>query len=71
VLVNAQVSLLTERRRFAPYGLAGADAGKKGENVLMSADHQQLLPGKGTFYLKAGQVISIRTPGGGGYGEKE
>jgi N-methylhydantoinase B len=71
VLVDAQVSLLTERRRGAPYGLAGGSSGKKGKNQLISGDHQQSLPGKGTFYLEAGQVISIQTPGGGGFGEKD
>lgn len=71
VLVDAQISLLTERRRFAPYGLDGAVAGEKGENILISAGQPQNLPGKGTFYVHAGQVISIRTPGGGGYGEED
>jgi N-methylhydantoinase B len=68
-LVDAQVTLLTERRRRPPYGLAGGDPGQVGENILLRGDEEILLPGKGTFELQAGDVVSIRTPGGGGYGQ--
>jgi N-methylhydantoinase B len=69
VLVDAQMSLLTERRKFQPYGLAGGEPGKNGENFLIRDGVVTRLPGKGTFDLKPGDVVSIRTPGGGGYGE--
>jgi N-methylhydantoinase B len=68
VLVDSQVSLLTERRRFAPYGLVGGDSGKPGENVLLSKGEEIPLPSKGSLDLEAGDVLSLRTPGGGGYG---
>ena len=68
-LVEAQVTLLSERRRFAPYGLSGGQAGKKGENLLIRDGVQTRLPGKGTFNFKAGDVLSASTPGGGGYGD--
>jgi N-methylhydantoinase B len=70
-LVEAQATLLSERRRFAPYGLAGGQPGQMGENVLIRDGIETRLPGKGTFELKAGDILSIRTPGGGGYGETE
>jgi N-methylhydantoinase B len=70
-LVDCQVSLLSERRRLEPYGLAGGSPGQSGENVLIRGDHEIRLPGKGTFELQAGDILSIRTPGGGGYGKIE
>ncbi len=69
VLADAQVSLLTERRVSAPYGLAGGEPGTPGANVLIREGVEQPLPSKGTVYLAPGDVLSIRTPGGGGYGE--
>jgi N-methylhydantoinase B len=71
VLTGCQVTLLTDRRKLAPYGLAGGEAGRTGENLLLRGDEEIPLPGKGTVELQAGDVLSIRTPGGGGYGKKE
>jgi len=68
VLVDSQVTLLTERRRFAPYGLNGGGKGSAGENLCIQGDTAIQLPGKGTFHFKTGDILSIRTPGGGGYG---
>jgi N-methylhydantoinase B len=71
LLCDAEVSLITERRRMAPYGLAGGKPGEKGRNVLIRGGKEQLLPGKGTVSLRTGDVLSIQTPGGGGYGAPE
>lgn len=71
VLGEAQVTLLSDRRKSGPYGLAGGAAGQPGENVLVREGEETPLSGKGTFELRAGDVISIRTPGGGGYGRME
>jgi N-methylhydantoinase B len=69
-LCPVHASLLSERRRHAPYGLAGGQAGRPGRNVLIQADGgEQELPGKVTLDLKAGDTLSLRTPGGGGWGE--
>jgi N-methylhydantoinase B len=70
VLADCQATLLSERRRFPPYGLNGGGAGCKGENILIRDGKEKLLPGKGTFDLNKGDILSIRTPGGGGYGKK-
>jgi len=71
-LVPAQVSLLSERRRFAPYGLEGGRSGQSGRNVVIRVDGTELdLPGKATFDLEAGDTLSLRTPGGGGWGKGE
>ena len=71
MLADAQVTLLTERRRFAPYGLHGGQPGQTGRNTLRRAGEIQPLPGKASLALKAGDVLCIETPGGGGYGEPD
>jgi N-methylhydantoinase B len=69
-LVECQASLLTERRTQAPYGLAGGKPGKRGENILIRAEQEATLPGKGKIDLSPGDILSIRTPGGGGHGRR-
>ncbi len=72
VLAPAQVTLITERRRTRPYGLAGGSPGQSGENILIHVDgEEEKLPGKGSFDLKAGEILSLRTPGGGGWGDPQ
>ncbi|HID33127.1 MAG TPA: hydantoinase B/oxoprolinase family protein, partial [Anaerolineae bacterium] len=65
------VTLLTERRRHAPYGLAGGEQGARGENWLIPGDgsQPQRLPGKTAIHARAGDRIGIATPGGGGWGK--
>ncbi len=60
---------LGDRNRTAPYGLFGGEAGAKGATILNPdrADAQQL-HSKGTYRLKAGDLVSWRTAGAGGYG---
>lgn len=65
---RAVVSLLGDRRARAPWGLAGGEPGKPGEDLLILDDRETRLPSKGTVEVPAEGVISIRTPGGGGYG---
>jgi N-methylhydantoinase B len=67
LLTDAHVTILSERRRYPPYGLKGGKPGRCGENILIQGDHETYLPGKGSFELHKGDVLSIRTPGGGGY----
>ncbi len=64
----ARVSLLTDRRKTQPYGLFGGEPGAPGQNVLIRAGQEVVLPSKVTFDLHPGEVLSVRTPGGGGYG---
>ncbi len=70
VLTDCQVTLLSERRKFPPYGLAGGEPGKTGENLLIRDGEEIPIPGKGSVDLRSGDMLSIRTPGGGGYGVK-
>ena len=69
VLGEAQVTLLTERRGQGPYGLNGGQPGIPGKNILIRDEEEIHLPGKGTVELQLGDILSIRTPGGGGFGE--
>ncbi len=63
------VSLLGERRVLQPYGILGGEAGASGADFLISPDgEKRRLPSKGSFDLDPAWVLSIRTPGGGGYG---
>ncbi|TQV84761.1 hydantoinase B/oxoprolinase family protein [Exilibacterium tricleocarpae] len=63
-LAPAQVTLLTERRRRRPWGLAGGGYGAAGVNRL----DDRPLPGKCSLQVTAGQVLTLATPGGGGWG---
>jgi len=69
VLSASRISLLTERRKLRPYGLAGGQPGSPGENWLERQGEIVKLPGKGTFDLSADDTVTIYTPGGGGYGD--
>jgi len=66
--VPTEVTLLSERRRLAPYGLHGGQPGARGENVLIRRDEEVRLPGKIRFTAAPGERLSVRTPGGGGWG---
>ncbi len=70
LLNNAEVTVLSERRKFSPYGLCGGDSGKKGKNMIFKDGRWMNMPGKFYIKLKKGDKIRIETPGGGGYGKK-
>jgi N-methylhydantoinase B len=71
LLADGNVCILSERRRHAPCGAAGGRPGAFGENWLWRSDGWRRLPGKVNIDAIAGDVISIRTPGGGGWGSAE
>ena len=64
VETDATVSLLTERRRTAPAGIAGGEDGTTGENLVDG----EPVPAKASIDVEAGTTVSVRTPGGGGHG---
>lgn len=68
LLGPAQVTLLADRRAFAPYGLAGGGKGAKGSAMLLANDECTALAGKCSFEAPTGAVLRIETPGGGGWG---
>jgi N-methylhydantoinase B len=70
LLADSQVTLLCERRKFQPYGLAGGLPGASGSASLIDGEGKaQLLPSKCTVQVPKGHRIRIETPGGGGWGE--
>ena len=64
VLEPASLSLLTDRRRHGPQGLAGGEPGEPGKNRL----NDEELPPKASRELEEDAIVTIETPGGGGYG---
>ena len=71
-LASARVTLLSERRKHNPPGLHGGHHGEAGENILFKSGYEEIhLCGKETLDVEAGDVLSIRTPGGGGWGVPE
>jgi N-methylhydantoinase B len=69
VLCDAEVTLLAERRKHGPYGLAGGAEGQPGTGEIVQQDgRHKSLPGKFNVRLRKGERIRIQTPGGGGWG---
>jgi len=68
LLSEAEVTILSDRRRFEPYGLDGGKNGSVGHNTLITNDEREQLPGKFSRKLASGDRIRIETPGGGGHG---
>lgn len=64
------VALLSGHRRVPPYGMAGGGPGALGEQYVERARGAPATPLEGcdTAELEAGDVLVLRTPGGGGYG---
>jgi len=63
-LADCRLSVISERRAHAPQGEGGGTAGAPGRNLL----NGEPLPAKATCDLAAGDVVTIETPGGGGWG---
>ncbi|MGH3131712.1 MAG: hydantoinase B/oxoprolinase family protein, partial [Gaiellaceae bacterium] len=64
VLEPCRLSVVSERRKRAPQGARGGAPGAPGRNLLNGEE----LPAKATRSLSAGDVLTIETPGGGGFG---
>ncbi|MDO8736767.1 MAG: hydantoinase B/oxoprolinase family protein [Thermoleophilia bacterium] len=62
----ARLSLLADRRRHAPRGAGGGAPGLPGKNLINGEE----VAGKLTVSLKAGDLVTVETPGGGGYGSR-
>jgi N-methylhydantoinase B/oxoprolinase/acetone carboxylase alpha subunit len=71
MLEDVTVSVITERRTSQPWGLWGGEPGAVGENWLLPGGDEtraERLLDKCTVQLKAGDVLRMLTPGGGGWG---
>src|SRR5215471_9602173 len=68
-LTRAQVTVLSDRREIAPYGLQGGQPGMPGVNRILRRDGEsKTLSSKCTVWVEPGDILSIETPGGGGWG---
>jgi len=69
LLTAAKLSVLGERHKFRPWGLKGGLPGAGGEYFVIKNNGEKItLRSKETIWLQQGDIIIIRTPGGGGYG---
>jgi 5-oxoprolinase (ATP-hydrolysing) len=65
-----EVNILSQHRIETPFGAKGASAGKKGEQSHTSNEGKiTQLKGMAQLTVKAGEKITIKTPGGGGWGK--
>ena len=69
LLADAEISLISERRRIPPYGLSVGLPGECGKNSLERDGEVISLSSKCTLQAKKGDILHIATPGGGGFGE--
>ncbi|HCB68985.1 MAG TPA: hydantoinase B/oxoprolinase family protein [Persephonella sp.] len=69
LLTDAEVTVISERRRIPPYGLFGGKPGEVGRNYIITEKGKILKEGKFSVKMKKGDRIRIETPGGGGYGK--
>jgi N-methylhydantoinase B len=69
ILAPCTITMLSERRAIAPWGLQGGSDGKPGRNLVLYANGtQEELPSKFTRQVQPGDRLRIETPGGGGWG---
>src|SRR5262249_40259248 len=70
VLTDAQVTVLADRRKRGPGGLAGGrDGAPRKTGIIRQQTRREELPGKASVRLAAGERVRIETPGGGGWGQ--
>jgi len=69
LLTDAEVTVISERRKIPPYGLFGGEAGEVGRNIVFHRKKKIIESSKFHRKLKKGDIITIETPGGGGYGK--
>ncbi|MHB8619169.1 MAG: hydantoinase B/oxoprolinase family protein [Chloroflexota bacterium] len=69
LLADVSFARYADRHKFHPWGIAGGRDGDTGSFVLNpGTEHEEQVRSKGLSQLKAGDVVSLRLPGAGGYG---
>ncbi len=71
LLADSDLTVLSERRRCAPWGSNHGQPGRCGRNAVRKDGRWQTMPGKFSARLKAGDRVRIETPGGGGWGKPQ
>ena len=71
-LDSLRITLITQHRSVPPYGLAGGQNGKVGQQTLLRLGGKvEKLAGICTLHVQTGERLRIETPGGGGYGSSD
>ena len=66
---EATFSIISDRAKYAPWGVDGGGSGRKAHYIVDPDGSARPLGSKATVRLRPGEVISVQTPGGGGYGD--
>jgi N-methylhydantoinase B len=66
---EGKLTNLSDRQRFAPFGLFGGEPGQCGRTVLNPGRDEEVVPGKASREFRYGDVISFQQSGAGGYGD--
>ena len=69
LLTDGRISFLGERQRRGPWGLKGGGPGRPGTFRIVRQRSAKQLPSKGSVSGNSGDIFSVTTPGGGGYGD--
>ncbi|KAF9878263.1 hydantoinase B/oxoprolinase [Colletotrichum karsti] len=74
--IPLKFSILSDRRVYRPWGMAGGEPGSKGENFAFLKNEEGgmeriNLGGKAIINLGVGEYVQVNTPGGGGFGGEE
>jgi len=67
---SAHATLLADRQVLQPPGAQGGAPGVCGRHSLTRDGHEKKIPAKVSLPLHPGDVLTIQTPGGGGYGDE-
>ena len=70
LLTRAEATILSDRQRIRPYGLAGGEPGKGGRTTLINGRRRRRIASKQRFRVEPGERLRIETPGGGGWGKR-
>lgn len=68
LLVPTRVTVISERRTRGPWGLKGGEPGAPGSTRVTTGKRMRTMPGKFTESFPAGAVLTLTSPGGGGFG---
>lgn len=71
-LESIELSVLSQHRKYAPYGLRGGEAGQKGKQFVIRSNGEKItLEGMSHCFLNPNDQFIIETPGGGGFGKAD
>lgn len=69
ILTQTRLTILSHHRKNGPEGASGGYRGAPGRNILIRNGEETVLPARTMIDLRAGDILRIETPGGGGFGK--